>query len=294
MEKLVKKRINIAATPPLSNMELADLGDYYFVLAQHYLHDTNYRKFFDEKRAEGKKHIILDNGAGDYEQVGIGDLEHATRMLMPDEVIPIDTIGDSRATYENFKLATLWAPPGVGILACPQGASVGDYINCYSLMSAHPRTTRMAISKIAGTALFNEQKVGDDTAIEDTRPRLFTALMLLGMVVKNVHLLGMGSLKEMRRYNHWVTSADSCLPVWAAMNGQIVDNMYRRMPTPKDYFERVIGSDANGIKVYDLAKKNVYNLQHNVWNDVFEYKAPSKKEVKPAPPPPPTQLGLFW
>ena len=56
--------MKVFVTPPIKYLELSELGDGFYCLAQLYKHNEKYRAF-TKKMKESGKFIILDSGAGD-------------------------------------------------------------------------------------------------------------------------------------------------------------------------------------------------------------------------------------
>lgn len=236
--------------PPNSRLELMHLGKRYFCLAQHYLNNEKYRQFFKEVKKTGAW-ITLDNGAGDHALITEQLLLECTEDLMPNEVIPPDTLFDSFTTLEalNSFISKMDSKlkDRVEIFGCPQGNTQQEWIDCYLEMLANPAVKTIGMSKLGIPHAFLG-KAENDQGIMESRHLAVDYLLTNDLIQKPLHFLGMGSPLEMEKYkklnNSLFRSTDSCNTVWSGMNNLDWSNSeFQRMPTPKDYFERQVTED---------------------------------------------------
>ena len=90
--------------PPVKYQYLSHLGDRYFCLAQLYVKYKSYRKFFLDRKKEGR-FITLDNGAAERSLVTEEVLLNVVKELQPNEVIAPDILFNKEKTIlslENF------------------------------------------------------------------------------------------------------------------------------------------------------------------------------------------------
>ena len=228
--------------PPLSAPDLMREGDMIFVLAQHYLKDKSYRSYVKELKSEGF-FIILDNGMGDYETVSPVELLEATKDLMPNEIIPLDTIYDADVTLSDlakfiYMMKEEDLVDKVNVFAVPQGATKEDWLFCYKKMLSNPLVKTIGLSKI-GVPYAWGLEVNDQNVMEG-RHACYDELMKQNLISKPIHCLGAGDPREFLKYatNPMMRSTDSCFSVWAGMNDiSWRDGNFERVKTPRDYFQ---------------------------------------------------------
>lgn len=233
--------------PPTSNLELMNLGDRFFCLAQLYAKPENfaYRRFFLDKVSEGKW-VTLDNGAGDHDIINESMLIQITQELQPSEVIPPDILFDGIKTIRNLEsfinqMSAHGLLGKVQILGCPQGKNREEWLFAYNYMLQHPNVNTIGMSKIAIPKAFLNSS--NDTNIMEARHMCIDYLEANNLLSKPLHFLGMGNPMEFFYYNKikQARSTDSCNTVWSGMNDIIFHNrQFERIPTPKDYFDRMI------------------------------------------------------
>lgn len=235
--------------PPLAHLDLMHQGkgNRYFCLAQLYKKSPEYREFFRERVREGAW-VTLDNGAGDHDVVTEEDLFTAMEDLLPSEVIPPDYLFDCDRTMSAFALFVTQMRmrlefDKIEIFACPQGATRDEWVECYTHFLNIPQVNTIGMSKIAVPKAFLD-KTGD-TDIAEARNIAYDYLKTRGLLHKPLHFLGMGDPREFRHYkgDPIIRSTDSCNTVWAGMNDiKFPGGDFRRIPTPKDYFDRTMSS----------------------------------------------------
>jgi len=209
-----------------------------------------YREFFRERRREGAW-ITLDNGMGDFELVSMSDLFQVMEDLGPSEVIPPDHLFDAPKTLasltEFLVILNTHFPPHQRpeIFACPQGSTKEEWLTVYKTFLQIPQVKTIGFSKIAVPKAFLG-KTGD-VGIAEARNQAYDYLKSLDLIQKPIHMLGMGDPREFRHYkgDPMIRSTDSCNTVWSAMNEiSFAENNFIRIPTPKDYFDRTMSSEA--------------------------------------------------
>jgi hypothetical protein len=254
--------------PPLKHLDLMNLGQRYFCLAQHYLKSEEYRQFFKNKVKEGKW-VLLDNGIGDHSPVTQNDLFDIMVDLKPNEVIPVDTLFNKDQTLLNLdsfikKMDEKNLLSKIEIFACPQGYTKDEWLECYSYMLEHPNVNTIGMSKLSIPWCF--KKVRGDVLISESRHLAFDYLRYNDLLNKPLHFLGMGDPNEFQYYINYndhddsmIRSSDSCYSVLAAINGISFKNgNFQRIPTPKNYFDLEMTEDQ-----IDLAKENIQYLLEN-------------------------------
>lgn len=241
--------LEIYVIPPRSSVELMDLGDRYFCLAQQYLSDENYRNFFKQKVAEGKW-VTLDCGTGDHDPVSKEGLLQVARELKPSELIPLDVLFDSSQTIKNlvWTIKQMQYDPelkDIEIFACPQGRDFKEWLDCYDFMLCCPEVKTIGLSKIAVPWVVSRSK-GDENIARD-RNKMYQYLKLNGYIKKNLHFLGAGEPWEFQMYKSdpLCRSTDSCFTVLGGLMGEdFTKAEYKRIPTPKNYFDLDVPKEA--------------------------------------------------
>lgn len=235
--------------PPNSRLELMNKGDRFFCLSQIYLRNEEYRKFFKLKVAEGAW-VTLDNGAGDHETVTKEQVLEIAADLQPSELIPLDILFNGSETLKNLDWTINQMKKdsnleGIEVFACPQGKDLDEWLDVYTYMLDNDNVSTIGMSKLAIPYVMSGSS-GGDVGIAQDRNDMFKLLSYQGLVYKPLHFLGAGEAWEFEMYkgNEFVRSTDSCFTVWGGMNGQRFGTQdYKRIPTPKDYFDRVIKDD---------------------------------------------------
>lgn len=254
--------MKVFVTPPIKYLELSELGDGFYCLAQLYKHNEEYRSF-TKKMKESGKFIILDSGAGDEgEIIQKEELFELTQEILPNEVIPTDELYNSSITVSNL----VWFinkmrktnMEGVGIFACPQAQTVSEYKSLLFAMSTFEEVTTIGLSKKTIPYIYGIKEKDKD--IDIARIIMVYELQKYPLIYKkNYHCLGMSNCREFLMYRGFsnMRSTDSCYPILAAINNlDLEDDPFIRYPTPKDYFELEMTD-----KQIELAKKNIAFLK---------------------------------
>lgn len=239
--------IKFCVIPPNSALELMDLGNFYFCLTQIYVKNEEYRNFFKARKAEGK-FVIMDCGIGDGDPVTQDVLFEAMKDLMPSEIIPLDVLKDGDATFRNavefiLRMKEEGLLGKIQVLACPQGDTLEEWLECYIKLSNLKEVDTIGMSKI-GIPWVVSRSIKDQNIARD-RNVIFDYLTNEELLRKPMHFLGAGSMEEYAHYkgSPYVRSSDSCFSVWLGMNGIKFEPGHKRIPTPRDYFEREISLD---------------------------------------------------
>ena len=257
--------------PPASNLNLMDLGTAgHFCLAHLYLTDPDYRSQFLHIRQRRNSFILLDNGAAEHSLVSEEVLLKIVEELRPDEVIAPDVLNNYEQTIHNLH-SFIDAMQKRGLLKhtniffCPQGDNMGEWMKAYIHGLEIPEVSTIGMSKIALPHCMFKAK--DDKMIATSRMMTLISLDALQLLKKPIHLLGAETPLEFSSHPVYsnVRSTDSCLSVWSAMNGQDwsqnVSSAFQRIPTPHDYFDRVMTQEQ-----IELAKSNIKFLEQVVSN----------------------------
>ena len=251
--------------PPNNHLELMDLGDRYFCLAHHYVQNEHYKKHFLELRKKNPKvWITLDNGAAEHSLVTEQVLLDITAELKPDEVIAPDVLFNKDQTLKNFfEFAAKMLQKGLlshtSIFACPQGTIKSEWLDCYTQMCQNPFVQTIGLSKIAVPKCWNDAE--DDKLIGLSRNQCVKELHERNLLIKPLHLLGMGEHDEFDYYLKnkipFIRSSDSCYTILAALNGiDFTKGDTTRIPTTNQYFDAKLTADQK-----ELAKKNIDYLK---------------------------------
>lgn len=253
------------AIPPNKHLDMMDNGDSYFCLAHHFLRDSEYKQYFlDIRKNKPDSFILLDNSAAEESLVTEEVLLEIVKELRPNEVIAPDALFDKTQTLNNFhnfvrKMNGFGLLTHTSVFACPQGSTKGEWLECYQQMSTHPDVSCIGLSKIAVPKCWNNAT--GDTMIGVSRNQCVQELRDRNILIKPLHLLGMGEHTEFEYYltnkvpN--IRSSDSCYTVLAAINGiRFEDGNTTRIPTTNAYFDVTLSKDQK-----DLAIQNIEYLK---------------------------------
>jgi hypothetical protein len=253
------------AIPPNKHLDMMDNGDSYFCLAHHFLNDESYRNYFTRLRKERPEAFItLDNGAAEESLVTESDLLDAVAFLKPNEVVAPDVLFNVRDTLKNFrsfvgKMEEYGFIKHTSIFACPQGSTKDEWIECYYDMVVDPKVKCVGLSKIAIPACWNG--VYGDKQIAESRNQCVEEIYKQKLLLKPVHLLGMGEHTEFEFYLNNkipnIRSSDSCYTILAAINGiNFEKGETTRIPTTNAYFDTILTKEQ-----HNLAKNNIEYLK---------------------------------
>lgn len=246
--------------PPLTESNLMCEGTAgFYCLAHLYVQNKDYRRFFLERSKEGC-FILLDNGAAEQDLVTEDILISITEELSPNLVIPPDVLLNKKQTIKNFdsfieKFVERDLQTHTKILGCPQGSNVEEWIDCYTHMLMNPLVDRIGLSKIAVPYCWNGVKVGEDSLILESRHQCVEELDRRGLLSKDIHCLGAGDMREFSFYKKYpmIVSTDSCNTIWSGMNSiSFEDGNFERVPTPKDYFTRSLGTEQRRVALSNI------------------------------------------
>lgn len=252
--------MKVFVTPPLNHLELSELGDNnFYILGQLYKRSEKYREY-TKKAIENGRFTILDSGVGDEGEVLTNEeLFKLTLEIKPNEVIPLDALYDKDQTLINFNQFLEWMKEAkikgelddTNILACPQGETFKDWMECYKffLYSKHVATIGMSKKAIPHIMRDNE--------IASSRIHLVEILDKSNLLKKPLHFLGQGDPREFLSYPYTeeiVRSTDSCYPILSSLHNidLVRQQSFERIPTPHDYFEKTI------------TKEQIPLIEHNV------------------------------
>ena len=151
--------MKIFVTPPMNHLELSELGDKnFYILGQLYKRDEKYREYTKNAVKQGR-FTILDSGVGDEGEVLTNkELFKLTLEIQPNEVIPLDVLYNKEETLNNFNQFLNWMKDArrkgflykrTSILACPQGDTYEDWIECYKYFLNNDFVSCIGMSKKA-------------------------------------------------------------------------------------------------------------------------------------------------
>lgn len=261
--------MRVFVTPPMSHLELSELGDKnFYILGQLYKKSSEYREYTKKAIADGR-FTILDSGVGDEGEVLTNEeLFKLTKEIQPNEVIPLDVLYNRNETMRNFNQFVEWLKIEraksnlmfTSLLACPQGKNWDEWLDCYRFFLMSRYVTCIGMSKKAIPHIMESDNIAYSRSVVVSR------LKSMNLLRKRLHFLGQGDPREFIPYTGMrFRSTDSCYPILAAMNGIDLSDSEKfvRVPTPANYFDREI--DPN---IMDLIKKNV-NFLRECCNDVL-------------------------
>ncbi|RLG12942.1 hypothetical protein DRN69_06310 [Candidatus Pacearchaeota archaeon] len=227
--------------PPVKYQYLSHLGDRYFCLAQLYVKYKSYRKFFLDRKKEGR-FITLDNGAAERSLVTEEVLLNVVKELQPNEVIAPDILFNKEKTIlslENFifKMKKLGYLKYTKIFGCPQGSNKKEWISAYKYMLSKKEVSVIGLSKIAVPYCW--LGATNDKKIAESRIKCVQYLEDNNLLKKPIHCLGMGNPTEFVFYKYikQIRSTDSCYTILAAYNNiNFLEGNFTRIKTPHNYF----------------------------------------------------------
>ena len=251
--------------PPNKHLDLMDNGDRYFALAHHYVQDESYKRAFLKIRNRSPKAFItLDNSAAEESLVTEEVLLKIVAELKPDEVIAPDVLFNMDQTLANFnsfigKMLERGLMSHTSIFACPQGSTKEEWIQCYYKMVINPFVKCIGLSKIAVPKCWNNAT--GDTLIGLSRNQCIADIQNRSLLIKPIHLLGMGEHTEFDYYLDNkipnIRSSDSCYTILAALNGiDFEKGDTTRVPTTNAYFDKTLTPEQ-----IELATKNINYLK---------------------------------
>ena len=256
--------------PPNTHLSMMDNGDWYFALCHHYVQNKEYRQYFlDLRKSKPDAFILLDNGAAEHSLVTQEMLLDAVQELQPTEVISPDVLFNRKQTLANLdsfiaEMSKRRLLDKTNIFACPQGSSKQEWLDCYSKMAFYPLVKTIGLSKIAVPKCWNEAT--DDTLIALSRNQCVKELHSRELLIKPLHLLGMGEHTEFDYYSENkipnIRSSDSCYTILAAINNiDFEAGDTTRIPTTNHYFDATLTSNQ-----IELAEKNINYLKNRYKN----------------------------
>lgn len=242
---------------PVAHLELMEHSNRIFALAHLYVKYPLYRKFIQQKADQGW-FITMDNGAAEHSTVNEATLIDIVKEVVPNEVIAPDVLFDKDQTIANLdSFVHAMVSEGLindtNIFFAPQGKDKQAWLECYKYGLYHPAVSTIGMSKFAIPHAFLG-KAENDQQIKEARHEAYDFLFANGLLLKPLHFLGAGDMREFDHYNHkMVRSNDSCNAIWSGMNYlDFEQGDFKRVPTPSNYFERIINPQE-----YDLAISNM-------------------------------------
>lgn len=258
------------AIPPNNHLDMMEHGNAgYFCLAHHYINDKNYKKHFLQIREQRKDAFItLDNGAAEESLVTHKELIKIVKELKPSEVIAPDVLFNKQKTIENFeqfldRMISKNLLETTKLFACPQGSSKEEWLECYFHMVSNKHVSCIGLSKIAVPKCWNNAT--GDTQIGKSRNECVFELFQKGLILKPIHLLGMGEHNEFELYNllriNEIRSSDSCYTILAALNNiKFESGDLTRIPTTNEYFNSILTEEQKTLAISNIEYlKNKYD-----------------------------------
>ncbi len=248
--------MKLAIIPPTEHLELGDVGDIYFALAQFAFDNEDYVEYFRTKTDEGR-YVILDNGSFELGHsvdptrlLEIAEAMNATEIVAPDtQWDPEKTLHDSRVFAEQFReqgyntkyklMSVVWAN------------SPDDYLDWFKRHMIEVFPDRFGIGKW----LENDYQLG-------TRMHLIYEIQkAYDLPPDKFHALGCPYPMEIHLMRDVVWSMDTGLAAKAALSEHILlPNRYRKVPTmelgPMTELQQSIAT-RNAQMLVNLASGNV-------------------------------------
>ena len=244
--------MNLCVIPPLNYLELANLGDADFILAQHVLEYEDYAKFYKES----KRWKIMDNGAFEQDTLSMPELLEAGRRVKADVIVLPDIPGDPDKSYW-LSLYSLDELPEIDRkefmwMVVPHGRTVDEYLY-YARKWLH----ELDRWQVMGLSILDLYKWS-------TRLRPFVVPKILELQRQynfGIHLLGLDEPLELYLYSKYrftghLDSVDTSLPITWAYYDDDLQVLYEKVDLPRVPFDVTLTDEQ-----YQLAIQNIKTLK---------------------------------
>lgn len=121
---------------PKKHLELIKGRPFYMCLANVCVKDKDYMDFYKKERENGA-FILMDNGAGDLDQITEEEILECALYVRPNELILTDTLCDMDKTIEGtFRSMKYYRDNGYTgqFMAVPQGNTLGEWFTCANIL----------------------------------------------------------------------------------------------------------------------------------------------------------------
>lgn len=240
--------MKVALITPTAFLRRFATTDYHLVLAQQYMHDEKYRRFYKERVAAGD-HVMLDNGAYELGQsIPTAKLIEIAEDLNPTAVYLPDARFDTAKTISLMEEALpKFKGRGWKLLGVPQGNSLEGVLECYQWILSN--------SDIDGFGIYEE--VGEVTGL-GRRWDFLDYLQKEKLVDDRLyyHMLGMEedlvNIKHLARFK-FVSGIDSAKPIAYGLWGIRFDE------------------DLGPICPYPHRQKSYFNIEYTSFGDIINH-----------------------
>lgn len=240
------KAAAICPTSMLEWLQLTFRPSFHMALAQIYLEDPKYAKFFRQRRALGEI-ILLDQGAAELgAAIEDGDFIDVIRHLRPQLIVAPDVLHDGPATVKRteaflLRYRDLLESCGTDVLAVPQGKTSEECLATFETFHEHPGVQWLGISK------FHYTKFGSR--------EVFLRQLAAAEVRKPCHLLGVHGLVYDIFWEgdfQFVESVDTAKPIKLGLQKLSLSEEDRRVKT-QTFFATPFPSD----ECLEVVRRNV-------------------------------------
>jgi len=227
--------VKIAFIPPVRHINLVELGDYAFILAQQAQKHPEIIEYY--KQYTGFK--ILDNGA--FEAVALKELPQClpfdvcmdlAKEMTVDEVVLPDYPYEGKKTFEENKelleSISLKEKRMFRLMHVPHGRSVLEYVDWYMA----------ALELDVDTIGFSILDLWKQPGMERMRPFVVHYLRVNHLLPPKFeyHLLGLDMPFELQCYSKvTIRSVDTSMPFTLAAYDQFVTPIVKKYPRPADH-----------------------------------------------------------
>jgi hypothetical protein len=188
----------------------------YLALAHQILENTQYRNFYAHQRAEGH-YVILDNSAFELGSA-IDDnlLVRAAEYIQPNEVVLPDSLFNADETLRRVTaFMERRVLTDINFMAVPHGATIDEYITCYSKLCNLPGVTTIGVGAVYSNHFRDNHQSGRTKILQELQTRQILS-------DKPHHLLGLGDdgnleLKTLKDIKN-IRSCDSSAAYVQALN----------------------------------------------------------------------------
>ena len=188
--------------------DMQPLADFDWILAHLVLSDGKYAAYY----ANSTRFKVLDNSANELLQpCSLSDIKKAVGIVKPDLIVPPDYLGDSSLTERSLEEA-IGMFGEEKLLPCVQGSELKYVLECAEYIR------KLGFDRVA---VPYDITCSRGSLLEEMARRRQVAAGLLTDGFKDIHLLGMTTLKELESYKSMpqVVSIDTGSPILHGLLG---------------------------------------------------------------------------
>jgi len=209
--------LKIANIVPVGNLNETKDSSIHMCLAHVARNNESYAQFY--RKVAETSYVVLDNGEAEGNQLTFEELHEVMSYINPSEVVIPDSLYDKNSTiskmkdFTSFLKTKCWKYKGK-LMAVPQGYDGSEYVECAKILADQGCIHTLGISK------FMIQK-------EVNRRTFISHLLFSEGIQKEIHVLGLNSLDELRDLkdlDNSIRSLDTCYAALYAQNKKRIDS----------------------------------------------------------------------